>query len=128
MKLWCLLGDTTDDVSHYETAWKLSGERSSRAQRQWGYYYFTRKNVSEQILNFKFYPDIFFQYKFLNAMYIFFQYAEAVPHLKLSVELNNIQEHAWFRLGYAALQIKNWNLAATAYRRYCALEPSVRIY
>ncbi|EFN88080.1 Tetratricopeptide repeat protein 27 [Harpegnathos saltator] len=95
VKLWCLLGDITGDMSHYETAWKLSGEKSGRAQRQWGYYYFTRKN-----------------------------YTEAVPHLKLSVELNNIQEGAWFRLGYAALQIENWNLAATAYRRYCALEPS----
>lgn len=58
---------------------------------------------------------------------MYFQYAEAIPHLKLSVELNNIQEGAWFRLGFAALQTENWNLAATAYRRYCALEPSVYI-
>lgn len=56
-----------------------------------------------------------------------FQYAEAVPHLKLAVELNNIQEGVWFRLGYAALQIEDWNLAAIAYRRYCSLEPSVCI-
>ncbi|XP_014478337.1 PREDICTED: tetratricopeptide repeat protein 27 [Dinoponera quadriceps] len=95
VKLWCMLGDVTGDVSHYKTAWRLSGESSSRAQRQWGYHYFTRKH-----------------------------YVEAIPHLKLSVELNNIQEDAWFRLGYAALLIENWNLAATAYRRYCALEPS----
>lgn len=31
----------------------------------------------------------------------------------------------WFRLGYAALQIEEWKLAAMAYRRYCALEQSV---
>jgi len=31
----------------------------------------------------------------------------------------------WFRLGYAALQVEDWKLAATAYRRYCALEQSV---
>lgn len=125
VKLWCLLGDTTGDVSHYETAWRLSGGRSSRAQRQWGYYYFTRKNVSKE-LNFNFHLN-YFIVNFQCNIYIF-QYAEAVPHLKLSVEFNNIQEGAWFRLGFAALQIENWNLAATAYRRYCALEPSVYIY
>lgn len=54
-----------------------------------------------------------------------FQYAEAVSHLKLSVELNNIQELVWFRLGFAALQTEDWKLAAMAYRRYCALEQSV---
>ncbi|XP_072753473.1 tetratricopeptide repeat protein 27-like [Anoplolepis gracilipes] len=91
--LWCLLGDVTGDVNHYETAWRLSEEKSSRVQRHWGFYYFTKKD-----------------------------YSEAVPHLKLSVELNNIQENVWFRLGYAALQIEDWKLAATAYRRYCALE------
>ncbi|XP_024886619.1 tetratricopeptide repeat protein 27 [Temnothorax curvispinosus] len=94
-KLWCLLGDATGDVSHYETAWRLSEEKSSRVQKHWGFYYFAKKD-----------------------------YAEAVPHLKLSVELNNIQEHVWFRLGYAALQIEDWKLAAMAYRRYCALEES----
>ncbi|KAM0734749.1 Tetratricopeptide repeat protein 27 [Formica fusca] len=93
--LWCLLGDVTGDVNHYETAWRLSEEKSSRVQRHWGFYYFTKKD-----------------------------YAEAIPHLNLSVQLNNIQEHVWFRLGYAALQIEDWKLAATAYRRYCALEQS----
>lgn len=95
VKLWCLLGDATEDVSHYEVAWKLSEERSSRVQKHWGFYYFAKKN-----------------------------YVEAVPHLKLSVELNNIQELVWFRLGYAALQIEDWKLAAAAYRHYCALEQS----
>ncbi|XP_076631465.1 tetratricopeptide repeat protein 27-like [Colletes latitarsis] len=93
--LWCLLGDATQDPNHYETAWKLSNEKSSRAQRHWGLFYFAKKN-----------------------------YEEAIPHLKLSVELNNIQENVWMRLGFAALQTENWKLAATAYRRYCALEPS----
>lgn len=95
VKLWCLLGDATGDVSHYEMAWKLSEEKSSRVQKHWGFYYFAKKD-----------------------------YAEAVPHLKLSVELNNIQELIWFRLGYAALQVEDWKLAATAYRHYCALEQS----
>ncbi|KAG5332334.1 TTC27 protein, partial [Acromyrmex heyeri] len=93
VKLWCLLGDATGDVSHYEVAWKLSNEKSSRVQKHWGLYYFAKKN-----------------------------YVEAIPHLKLSVELNNIQEDVWFRLGYAALQIEDWKLAAMAYKRYCSLE------
>ncbi|XP_076685690.1 tetratricopeptide repeat protein 27-like [Andrena cerasifolii] len=93
--LWCLLGDATQDPSHYETAWKLSNEKSSRAQRHWGLFYFAKKN-----------------------------YEEAIPHLKLSVELNNIQEDVWIRLGFAALQTEDWKLAATAYKHYCALEQS----
>ncbi|OAD62284.1 Tetratricopeptide repeat protein 27, partial [Eufriesea mexicana] len=93
VQLWCLLGDATQDSSHYETAWKLSKEKSSRAQRHWGFFYFEKQN-----------------------------YKEAIPHLKLSVELNNIQESVWIRLGFAALQIGDWKLAATAYKRYCALE------
>ncbi|KYN13780.1 Tetratricopeptide repeat protein 27 [Trachymyrmex cornetzi] len=93
VKLWCLLGDATGNVSHYEVAWKLSDEKSSKVQKHWGLYYFAKKN-----------------------------YVEAIPHLKLSVELNNIQEDVWFRLGYAALQIEDWKLAAMAYKRYCSLE------
>ncbi|XP_063976451.1 tetratricopeptide repeat protein 27 [Diachasmimorpha longicaudata] len=93
VKLWCLLGDAEQETLHYETAWKLSNETSSRAQRHWGMYYFSKQN-----------------------------YDEAIPHLKKSAELNNIQENVWIRLGFAALQVENWKLAATAYRRYCALE------
>ncbi|XP_015601628.1 tetratricopeptide repeat protein 27 [Cephus cinctus] len=93
VKLWCLLGDATQDTDCYETAWQLSGKKSSRVQRHWGLYYFAMKH-----------------------------YDEAVPHLKQSVELNNIQENVWIRLGFAALQIEDWKLAATAYRRYCELE------
>lgn len=46
VKLWCLLGDATQEVKHYETAWELSGKKSSRAQRHWGFYYYSKQNVS----------------------------------------------------------------------------------
>ncbi|XP_011497228.1 PREDICTED: tetratricopeptide repeat protein 27 [Ceratosolen solmsi marchali] len=95
VKLWCLLGDVTEKVEYYETAWKLSGEKSSRAQRHWGLYYYSKKN-----------------------------YKESVVHLKLSIELNNIQESVLERLGFAAMQIKDWKVAASAYRKYCVLEQS----
>lgn len=63
-----------------------------------------------------------------SAFYCFiFQYKEAIPHLKLSVELNNIQEDVWIRLGFAALETEDWKLAVTAYKRYCALEQTVCI-
>ncbi|XP_067012232.2 tetratricopeptide repeat protein 27 isoform X2 [Anabrus simplex] len=47
VKLWCLLGDATDDPAHYKTAWELSGQRSGRAQRHWGLFYFRRKQNFE---------------------------------------------------------------------------------
>lgn len=50
--LWCLLGDVTGDVNHYETAWRLSEEKSSRVQRHWGFHYFTKKDVSIWTINF----------------------------------------------------------------------------
>ncbi|XP_023018617.2 tetratricopeptide repeat protein 27 [Leptinotarsa decemlineata] len=94
VKLWCLLGDATEDVSCYEKAWELSKRRSHRAQRHWGNYLFVRK-----------------------------QYEECIPHFEKSVSINPLQSNVWSRLGFAALQIENWQTAATAYRRYTNLEP-----
>lgn len=54
VKLWCLLGDATGDVSHYEMAWKLSEEKSSRVQKHWGFYYFAKKDVSIWTTNFQY--------------------------------------------------------------------------
>ncbi|XP_044756166.1 tetratricopeptide repeat protein 27-like [Coccinella septempunctata] len=94
VKMLCLLGDATDDVSCYEKAWELSKKRSHRAQRQWGHFFYSRK-----------------------------QYAECIPHYEKSVSINPLQSQVWLRLGYAAQQNENWHVAATAYRRYTNLEP-----
>ncbi|XP_069689921.1 tetratricopeptide repeat protein 27 [Periplaneta americana] len=94
VKLWCLLGDATDDPSCYEKAWELSGHKSGRAQRHWAHYYFNKK-----------------------------QYAESIPHLRESLAINSLQVSLWFRLGYAALDQEDWALCATAYQRYCSLDP-----
>ena len=45
VKLWCLLGDATDQPEYYEKAWLLSECKSARTQRQWGYYHYFRKQV-----------------------------------------------------------------------------------
>jgi len=40
------------------------------------------------------------------------------------LELNSLQETVWARLGFAALAIENWELAASAYRMYTNIEPN----
>ncbi|CAK1581529.1 unnamed protein product [Parnassius mnemosyne] len=95
VKLYCLLGDATDDVSWYEKAWEFSDQKSSRAQRHWGNFLFDHK-----------------------------RYEECIPHYEKSVEINSLQESVWLRLGYAALITENWELSAKAYRRYTYLHPN----
>lgn len=95
VELYCLLGDATDDPMFFEQAWKMSNEKSGRAQRHWGEFYFARKD-----------------------------YAKAIPHLQNSLELNSLQETVWARLGFAALTLANWELAANAYRMYTNIEPN----
>lgn len=94
VKLYCLLGDSIDDISYYEKAWEFSKERSGLAQRHWGTYYFVRK-----------------------------EYENAIPHLQKSLEINSLQENLWLRLGYAAMTLENYELASSAYIRYTQLEP-----
>ncbi|XP_022904058.1 tetratricopeptide repeat protein 27 [Onthophagus taurus] len=94
VKLWCLLGDATDDVTCYERAWALSRKRSHRVQRHWGMFLYGKK-----------------------------QYQECIPHFEKSVSINPLQPKVWLRLGYAALEVENWQVAATAYRRYVTQEP-----
>ncbi|XP_075969928.1 tetratricopeptide repeat protein 27 [Anticarsia gemmatalis] len=95
VKLYCLLGDATDDVKCFEKAWEFSNHKSSRAQRHWGNFLFDHK-----------------------------KYEECIPHYELSVEINSIQESVWLRLGYAALMTEQWETSAKAYRRYTYLQPN----
>ncbi|XP_057377095.1 tetratricopeptide repeat protein 27-like isoform X1 [Daphnia carinata] len=91
-KLWCLLGNCTDDVSCYEKAWELSQHKSARAQRDWAYYFYNKK-----------------------------QLRESIPHFQESLKLNSLQESVWIRLAFSAMEIEDWEIAASAYRRYCML-------
>ncbi|KAK9882375.1 hypothetical protein WA026_020898 [Henosepilachna vigintioctopunctata] len=94
VKMWCWLGDATDDIGCYEKAWILSRKRSHRAQRHWGNFLYARK-----------------------------EYQECIPHFEKSLSINPLQSQVWLKLGFAALQTENWQVAATAYRRYTSLEP-----
>lgn len=94
IRLHCWLGDCLKDESCYETAWELSKKRSHRVQRHWGLHHFNEK-----------------------------AYDKCIPHLEKSVSINPLQATVWSRLGFAALETKNWQVAATAYRRYTTLEP-----
>ncbi|KAM3961295.1 tetratricopeptide repeat protein 27 [Aphomia sociella] len=96
VKLYCLLGDATDDVSWYEKAWEFSNHKSSRAQRHWGHFLFCRR-----------------------------QYEECIPYYEKSVEINSLQEIVWMRLGYAALITEKWEISARAYRWYTYLQPNI---
>ncbi|XP_037295680.1 tetratricopeptide repeat protein 27 isoform X2 [Manduca sexta] len=95
VKLYCLLGDATDDEKCYEKAWEFSNYKSSRAQRHWGNFLFDHK-----------------------------KYEECIPHYEKSVEINFIQESVWLRLGYAALMLEKWDTSAKAYRQYTYLNPN----
>jgi hypothetical protein len=53
------------------------------------------------------------------------QYAESIPHFRESLAINSLQVTLWFNLGYAALHEEDWSLCATAYQRYCSLDPEV---
>lgn len=63
-----------------------------------------------------------------KLIYFFLQYKESIPHLQKSLELNCLQISLWFNLGFACLILENWELSASAFRRYCSLEPDVCIY
>jgi len=94
VRLWCSLGDATDDPSCYEKAWELSNHKSAQAQRHWGFYFYKKK-----------------------------MYGDCISHFEESLKLNSLQVSLWFRLGFATLNEERWEESASAFRRYCNLEP-----
>ncbi|KAJ3274929.1 hypothetical protein HDV01_001793 [Terramyces sp. JEL0728] len=92
-KLWCLLGDVTEEVSHYEKAWEISGNRFARAMRSLGSYYFRVEN-----------------------------YQKSLECYQKAVALNALFESSWFVLGCAALRVENDEVAAQAFARVTTLD------
>lgn len=92
-RLWCLLGDATDDVDCYHKALELSGNKNARAFRCLGMHHYYKKD-----------------------------YIACIPHLEKSLERSSYQLDVLLRLGYAGMQAEDWPVAARAYRKYCAIE------
>ena len=86
-KLYCILGDTTQDIIHYERAWELSGESSARAMKSLGYHYF---NIKE--------------------------YRRALVCMQNSLECNYLQGGLWFTAGCTALAIPEFETAIKCFQ------------
>ncbi|XP_017137649.2 tetratricopeptide repeat protein 27 [Drosophila miranda] len=91
--LYCLLGDAIDDPQCYEQAWLHSKKTSSKAQSYWGNYFYRRA-----------------------------EYAQALEHFQLSLEINTLQESTLLRCGYSAMQLEKWEAAVKSYLAYTHLE------
>ena len=92
-RLWCLLGDATDDLDCYHTALKLSNNRSARAHRSIGLHYYFQKD-----------------------------YKVGISWFEKSLELSSCQPLLILRLAFSAMETENWELAAKSYRNYCSYE------
>jgi tetratricopeptide (TPR) repeat protein len=92
-RLWCQLGDATDDLQCYHKALELSHNRNARAFKSLG-------------LHFYFSQD----------------YSRAVDYFQQSLNISRFQLDLWLRLGFAALELERWSEGAQAYRSYTSLE------
>lgn len=94
-ELHCLLGEITNSPEHFRQSWLVSGKRYARAPKMLGLWHFGRQ-----------------------------EWAEALEHLKVSVEVNSMQTDAWYRIGYINLTQSNWEEAANAYRHVLQFDES----
>lgn len=92
-RLWCQLGDATDDLQCYHKALELSNNKSARAFKSLGLHYYFSKD-----------------------------YSRAVDYFEQSLHVSRFQLDIWLRLGFAALELENWSVGARAYRSYTSLE------
>ena len=86
-RLWCQLGDATDDIKCYEKALELSKNKSARANKSLGLYYYYRK-----------------------------EYSASIGHFQRSLDCSRFQLDVLLRLGFAAMECEQWGVAAQAYR------------
>ena len=87
-KLYCILGDTTQDIAHYEKAWELSSQSSARAMKSLGYHYFNVKELPK-----------------------------ALECFLKSLDCNYLQAGVWFTAGCTALAIPDYKTAIRCFRQ-----------
>ncbi|KAJ1615393.1 TPR domain-containing protein [Cryptosporidium canis] len=93
-RLYCSLGDLTQDLSYYEKSWELSRNRFARAQRSLGNAYF-KKGQLELALD---------------------------AYTKAS-SVNSTNVNCWFSLGCVALRLEKWDISQQAFSRVVSLDP-----
>jgi tetratricopeptide (TPR) repeat protein len=92
-RLYCLLGDIDKDPSMYETAWIVSNERYSRAQRSLARHHYALKD-----------------------------YAKASLAFSKSLKVKALDHGAWFALGCALLELEQFKRAVEAFSRAVQLD------
>lgn len=95
---WAILGDITLNPEYWEKSWQVGKYASSK--RSLGRYYYTPpKNSGVE-------RDV----------------EAAIRHLNDSLQINPLNESAWFLYGCAGLETAQWELAAEAFSRCVALD------
>lgn len=92
-RFYCILGDIDRDLSMYEKAWQVSGNRYARAQRSLGQHYIAQRN-----------------------------YEKAAEAYALSLKVNTLYQPAWFALGCAYLELQQFKNAVEAFSRCVQLD------
>ncbi|KAF4533823.1 TPR domain-containing protein [Lasiodiplodia theobromae] len=92
-RLYCILGDIDKDLSMYEKAWEVSGERYARAQRSLGRHYFSEKD-----------------------------FVKSANAYSKSLRVNQLNQQSWFALGCALLELSEFERAVQAFTRVVQLD------
>ena len=94
-RLWCALGDATEEEEHYATAWRVSSGRSARAQRC-----LARAAARRQ------------------------HWVACSSAWRLALGINSLHADGWFALGFAEMQQGKDTAALAAFSRVTQQEPS----
>ncbi|KAH0842298.1 F-box domain protein [Fonsecaea pedrosoi] len=92
-RLLCILGDITDDPSHYSLAWTVSSSRYARAQRSLGRYYTKRRD-----------------------------FPRAAKAYTLALGISRLDRASWFALGCLQLEQEEWISAVESFTRCVQLD------
>ncbi|KAH7084203.1 hypothetical protein FB567DRAFT_528575 [Paraphoma chrysanthemicola] len=87
-RFYCILGDIDKDLTMYEKAWEVSGNRYARAQRSLGQHYIAQRD-----------------------------WEKAAVAYELSLKVNTLYQPAWFALGCAYLELLQFKNAVEAFSR-----------
>ncbi|KRX07902.1 hypothetical protein PPERSA_10290 [Pseudocohnilembus persalinus] len=107
-KMLCIMGDLTGDFQYYKKAWKISGKKFARAQRELGRVYFYKGQFQKSIKAFKkatqincLTVDPFFT---MGCAYMKLEdYPGAISSFSSCVSIDNTAADAWANMANAFL-------------------------